>query len=63
MPAIFEKLKEHYEISPDVLVILTDGYTDFGDQPPYDVIWVMTTDVVAPFGVSLHIKIGGEGGY
>jgi predicted metal-dependent peptidase len=56
MPAIFGKLAA-MELRPDVLVILTDGYTDFGSPPPYDVIWVMTTDVVAPFGKNLRINI------
>jgi len=58
MPAIFEKLAEH-DLVPDVLVILTDGYTDYGDPPPYEVIWVMTTDQKASHGKSLRIKVAG----
>lgn len=57
MPAIFDKLAE-LQLVPDVLVILTDGYTDFGTAPPYDVIWVMTTNVEAPYGRNLRIRVG-----
>jgi predicted metal-dependent peptidase len=55
MPAIFRKLAEH-RIHPDCLVILTDGYTNFDEPPGYEVIWVMTTDVVAPYGRTLRIN-------
>lgn len=55
MPDIFRKLDE-LNIIPDCLVILTDGYTDFGEPPGYEVIWVMTTDVEAPFGRNLRIR-------
>jgi predicted metal-dependent peptidase len=35
---------------PDIVVVLTDGYTDFPDTyaPAKECVWVMTTDVVAP---------------
>lgn len=37
-------------------VYLTDGYGNFPDKPPpYPVLWVMTTDVVAPFGETIRI--------
>jgi predicted metal-dependent peptidase len=58
MPAIFDKLAES-DIRPDVLVILTDGYTGFGEEPPYEVIWVMTSDVQAPYGRTIRINITG----
>lgn len=59
MTAIFRQLEEE-NIVPDCLVICTDGYTPFGEDPGYDVIWVMTTDQTAPFGKNLRIKITGE---
>lgn len=59
MPAIFDKLEEE-SIIPATLIILTDGYTDFGEEPAYPVIWGMTTDVKAPFGKNVHIKILGD---
>lgn len=57
MPAIFDKLEE-LDIRPDCLVILTDGYTDYGKPPGYDVIWVMTTDREAPHGTNIRIHVG-----
>lgn len=58
MPAIFEKLEE-LDIVPDCLIILTDGYTDYGEHPGYDVVWAMTTDQLAPFGVNVRIHVTG----
>lgn len=56
MTAIFDAL-ERNEVCPDVLVILTDGYTPFGEQPGYEVIWVITSDVKAPYGKSIKINV------
>lgn len=56
MPAIFKQLNDH-GVVPDICVILTDGYTPFDEHPGYEVIWVMTTDVVAPYGKTLRIKV------
>ncbi len=60
MPAIFDKLEEEH-IRPDMLIILTDGYTDFGDPPGYPVVWVCTSDIVATHGETIPIKITGHG--
>ncbi|MCY3413674.1 MAG: hypothetical protein INQ03_18670 [Candidatus Heimdallarchaeota archaeon] len=47
---VFEYVEEK-EISPSVLLYFTDGYGTFpAHQPEYDTIWVMTTEVEAPFG-------------
>lgn len=55
MPAAFDYIEEH-GLEPETCIVLTDGYTDFGDQPPYSVIWGITNDhIKAPWGVSLHI--------
>lgn len=43
---------------PDACVILTDGYTPFGDDPGYPVIWVITSSKTAPFGKNIHLKLG-----
>jgi predicted metal-dependent peptidase len=42
--------------TPQAMVILTDGYTPFGNAPEYPVLWAMSTDVVAPFGTTISIK-------
>ena len=56
MPAIFDKLAEE-GITPDALVILTDGYTDYGEPPGYPVIWVCTSEQVADHGETIPIKV------
>ena len=56
MPAIFDKLEEE-SITPDALIILTDGYTDYGDPPGYPVIWVCTSEMVASHGETIPIKV------
>ena len=42
-------------IKPEAMVVLTDGYTPFGDQPEYPVLWAMTSTVQAPYGLTLRI--------
>ncbi len=53
----FEKVEE-LGICPAVLVFFTDGYGTFPDEAPnYPVIWVMTTDVEAPFGETIKVEL------
>jgi predicted metal-dependent peptidase len=42
---------------PACMVYLTDGYGPFPPEPPYPTLWVCTTDVVAPFGRTIPIKL------
>lgn len=44
-------------ITPHALVYLTDGYGPFPDKADYPTVWCMTTDVKAPFGHHVHVKI------
>lgn len=46
---VFDHLKKN-AIRPDYCVFFTDGYGEFGADPKMDVLWVMTSDVKAPFG-------------
>jgi len=41
----------------DAMIILTDGYTPFGSDPGYPVIWVMSSDQQAPFGKNIRISV------
>lgn len=50
---VFEHLKKN-GIKPDYCVFFTDGYGEFGDKPPLDVLWVMTSDVEPPFGETIR---------
>lgn len=44
--------------TPVCMVYLTDGYGQFPEEAPdYPVLWVMTTDVVAPFGETVRIQL------
>jgi len=43
------------KIDVDVVVMFTDGYGDFGAKPDVDVIWVMNSTVVAPYGTTLKV--------
>ena len=43
--------------TPQAAIVFTDGYTPFGSAPNYPVLWVMTTDVSAPWGQTLPIEV------
>lgn len=40
----------------DTIVVLTDGYTPFGEPEKTPVIWAITSDKVAPHGKTVHIN-------
>lgn len=44
-------------LTPHALIYLTDGYGPFPDKVDYPVVWCMTTDVKAPFGHHVFVKI------
>jgi len=53
----FDYIEKH-DIAPQCLVYLTDGYGPFPAEPPaYPVLWVMTTDVVPPWGEHVRIEL------
>lgn len=52
----FDLVEESGEM-PVCMVYLTDGYGPFPKDPGYPVLWVMTTDVVAPFGETVAIQL------
>ena len=56
MPAGFDFVDAE-GIEPDVFVCLTDGYTGFDEPPGYPVIWCISTDVVAPYGETVHFDV------
>lgn len=55
---VFDWVREQ-GIRPDMVVYLTDGYGTFPENPGYPVLWAMNTDVEAPFGDTVRIKIEG----
>lgn len=53
----FEYVKKN-DLKPACFIYLTDGEGPFPKEPPpYPVMWVMTTDVVAPFGETIKIDV------
>ena len=56
MPAGFDWV-ENEGINPSVLVCLTDGYTDFGNPPPFPVVWCISSEISAPHGETIHFEM------
>lgn len=58
MEAGFKYLEEQ-GIEPEVFVCLTDGYTSFdvANTPAYPVVWCISTDVTAPYGLNVHFEL------
>lgn len=55
---LIEKWVEENNVRPDMLVIMTDGYTPFSPvAPAFPMLWCMTTDVTAPYGDHVRVKI------
>ena len=47
--------------APTVMFYITDGYGSFPDRAPsFPVIWLMTTDVIAPWGRTIPISPEGD---
>ena len=52
----------HNRIKPDYCVFFTDGFGNFPDsKPPFDTLWVMTSDVKPPFGEVVRVNVPFEG--
>lgn len=57
MPVIFDWIKNDGRI-PETCLILTDGYTEFGEEQAYRVIWGITAeDIKATHGETIHIDV------
>lgn len=55
--ALFVYVKKELPILPEACIVLTDGYTPFPSEvPPYPVLWVVTSDIVPPFGKCIRIE-------
>ena len=47
---------EEHKLNPECVLVLTDGYIDGWGDWKHPVFWGMTSDVVAPMGVSVRIE-------
>lgn len=51
-----EWIKQNCEELPDMFMAFTDGYLTFPDEePPYPMLWCMSTDVKPPFGACVRV--------
>ena len=48
---------DEQDIEPEVFVCLTDGYTPWGREPSFPVVWCISSDVVAPYGETIHFEM------
>jgi predicted metal-dependent peptidase len=54
---VFDEINKR-GLKPEALIYCTDMYGSFPDTPPnYPVIWAATTDVRAPFGDVVRLKV------
>ena len=44
-------------VQPSTVIVFTDGYTPFGEDIGIPTIWCITSDVVAPWGTTVHVKV------
>jgi predicted metal-dependent peptidase len=57
MTVVFREIEAN-QLPVGTAIIFTDGYTPFGSDPGYPVIWCITNpDIKAPFGTTVHVKI------
>lgn len=47
---------EQHKLNPECVIVLTDGYIDGWGDWKHPVFWGITSHVVAPCGVSVHVK-------
>ena len=44
-------------VKPETIIVFTDGYTPFGEDTGIPTIWCITSEVKAPWGVTVNVKI------
>lgn len=43
-------------VDPACCIVMTDGYTPFGDDRAYPTLWAIDTDVQSPWGETVHVE-------
>lgn len=56
MTVVFKEIEDR-QIEAEYVIVLTDGYTPFGEPQHIPTIWCITTDQVSPWGETVHVKI------
>jgi len=53
---LFDYIKEK-RMTPQAIVQFTDGYVGDWGSTTVPTLWAITSDMVAPFGTTIHIEI------
>jgi len=56
MTVVFRVIEEQ-QLPVEYVVVLTDGYTPFGEDCGIPTVWCITSDQKAPWGVTVNVKI------
>jgi predicted metal-dependent peptidase len=59
MTVVFREIEQR-QLPVETVVVFTDGYTPFGEEADANgaaTIWCMTTETLAPWGTTVHVKI------
>jgi predicted metal-dependent peptidase len=57
MTVVFREVEER-QLEVEAIIVLTDGYTPFGDDCGIPTIWCITSpDITAPWGTTIHVKL------
>lgn len=60
---VFEHVRDNIDDEVAFIIYMTDGHAPFPEAELQDIaptIWVMSTDVEAPFGTNIHLDISGR---
>lgn len=56
MTVVFREIEER-QLDVEAVIILTDGHTPFGTESEIPTIWCITSDVKAPWGTTINVKL------
>lgn len=56
MRTVFDEIEQR-QLPVETVVIFTDGYTPFPEEETIPTIWCMTTEMKAPNGTTVHVKM------
>lgn len=51
------KIIPQLAVRPSTVIVFTDGYTPFGEDTGIPTIWCITSDIVAPWGTTIHVAV------
>jgi predicted metal-dependent peptidase len=53
----YDWIEKNGHADTQAVIFFTDGYTDFSNAPSYPVLWVMTTEELAPYGHNIRLTL------